>query len=122
MPFAGFDTFDDCVQKFVNQGDDVETAKKKCGALQAKIEGSSTILNVSSINNNMSFPPEKKPEGEGNGQEITLNEQDAQVVVQALVDVEGDPGAAPETKQEAAAALEILQKDVEIAEEEAPVA
>lgn len=69
----------------------------------------------------MSFPPAKEDKPEGNAQGVSLNEKDAQVVVQALVDVEADPGAAPEVKQEAAQALEILQKDIEVAEE-GPVA
>jgi hypothetical protein len=40
MPFGGFEDFDECVQAQISKGKDSEEAKKICGSLQAKAEGS----------------------------------------------------------------------------------
>jgi len=43
MPFAGYETFDACVADQKKKGKSDESAKKICGALQAKVEGKSML-------------------------------------------------------------------------------
>lgn len=124
MPLGQYEDFGQCVQAQKMKGHDDESARKICGEMQARLEGSSSERKEGIFaNNKMSEqqPPMNKPDNGNGGDKVELNTEDAGIIAQALLDansvVNQYPDVPEEVKKELAAALSVVEKSFKIEEE-----
>jgi hypothetical protein len=98
-----------------------ERARKICGRIQADIEGGSSQEEQYGSAASMSFPPQQKQEPKEKPEEkaegITLSQQEAEVVISALVNAKEAVGSqAPELSQQLDQAIAAFKEKANVSE------
>jgi hypothetical protein len=100
-----------------------ERARKICGRIQADIEGGSSQEEQYASAASMSFPPQQKqepkekPKPEEESAKITLSQQQAEVVLSALVNAKEAVGSqAPELSQQLDEAIMAFKEVANVSE------
>jgi len=122
MPLGKWKSFGQCVGAQKRMGYSDERARKICGRIQADIEGGSSLDIESAADPSMSFPPkqkqeEKKPQPEEESAGVNLSQQEAEVVLSALVNAKEAVGNQdPELAQQLDQAIAPFKEKANVSE------